>query len=257
MSESQHRRGDAQDRTGVRQTRPSGTRQARPSGANGTRRPSSSGNPKKRRKRRKKRSVNSRIGKVLLIVAIVIAFAVAGAILGTVFGILQSTDMLNTSDVLPDSYTSVIYDADDNEVDKLHGEENREYVKLSAITTNMQNAVIAIEDQRFYEHNGIDIRGIMRAMAENIKTMSFSQGASTLTQQVLKNEVLEREKSLSRKIKEQYLAVSLENALKKQLGSKDAAKKYILELYLNTIPLHHGLRGVEAASQYYVGKHAS
>ena len=122
MSESQHRRGDAQDRTGVRQTRPSGTRQTRPSGANGTRRPSSSGNPKKRRKRRKKRSVNSRIGKVLLIVAIVIAFAVAGAILGTVFGILQSTDMLNTSDVLPDSYTSVIYDADDNEVDKLHGE---------------------------------------------------------------------------------------------------------------------------------------
>ena len=257
MSESQHRRGDAQDRTGVRQTRPSGTRQARPSGANGTRRPSSSGNPKKRRKRRKKRSVNSRIGKVLLIVAIVIAFAVAGAILGTVFGILQSTDMLNTSDVLPDSYTSVIYDADDNEVDKLHGEENREYVKLSAITSNMQNAVIAIEDQRFYEHNGIDIRGILRAMAENIKTMSFSQGASTLTQQVLKNEVLEREKSLSRKIKEQYLAVSLENALEKQLGSKDAAKKYILELYLNTIPLHHGLRGVEAASQYYFGKHAS
>ena len=257
MSESQHRRGDAQDRTGVRQTRPSGTRQARPSGANGTRRPSSSGNPKKRRKRRKKRSVNSRIGKVLLIVAIVIAFAVAGAILGTVFGILQSTDMLNTSDVLPDSYTSVIYDADDNEVDKLHGEENREYVKLSAITSNMQNAVIAIEDQRFYEHNGIDIRGIMRAMAENIKTMSFSQGASTLTQQVLKNEVLESEKSISRKIKEQYLAISLENALKKQLGSKDAAKKYILELYLNTIPLHHGLRGVEAASQYYFGKHAS
>lgn len=168
MSESQHRRGDAQDRTGARQTRPSGTRQARPSGANGTRRPSSSGNPKKRRKRRKKRSVNSRIGKVLLIVAIVIAFAVAGAILGTVFGILQSTDMLNTSDVLPDSYTSVIYDADDNEVDKLHGEENREYVKLSAITTNMQNAVIAIEDQRFYEHNGIDIRGILRAMKQNI-----------------------------------------------------------------------------------------
>ena len=53
------------------------------------------------------------------------------------------------------------------------------------------------------------------------------------------------------------MAVSLENALKKQLGSKDAAKKYILELYLNTIPLHHGLRGVEAASQYYFGKHAS
>ena len=227
MSESQHRRGDAQDRTGVRQTRPSGTRQARPSGANGSRRPSSSGNPKKRRKRRKKRSVNSRIGKVLLIVVIVIAFAVAGAILGTVFGILQSTDMLNTSDVLPDSYTSVIYDADDNEVDKLHGEENREYVKLSAVTSNMQNAVIAIEDQRFYEHNGIDIRGIMRAMKQNIVDsvkaghIQFTQGASTLTQQVLKNEVLEREKSISRKIKEQYLAVSLENAGKTEIVALD------------------------------------
>ena len=251
MSESQHRRGAAQGRTGTRQTA------RRPSGANGTRRPSSSGNSKRRRKRRKKRSVNSKIGKVLLIVAIVIGFAVAGAILGTVFGILQSTDMLNTSDVLPDSYTSVIYDADDNEVDKLHGEENREYVKLSAITSNMQNAVIAIEDQRFYEHNGIDIRGIMRAMAENIKSMSFSQGASTLTQQVIKNEVLTNEKSITRKVKEQYLAVSLENALKKQLGSKEAAKKYILELYLNTMSLHHGLHGVEAAAQYYYGKHAS
>lgn len=170
----------------------------------------------------------------MLIVAIVIAFAVAGAILGTVFGILQSTDMLNTSDVLPDSYTSVIYDADDNEVDKLHGEENREYVKLSAITTNMQNAVIAIEDQRFYEHNGIDIRGIMRAMAENIKTMSFSQGASTLTQQVLKNEVLESEKSISRKIKEQYLAVSLENAAEKTAWLKGCGE----EIYSGAVSEH-------------------
>ena len=92
----------------------------------------------------------------------------------------------------------------------------------------MQNAVIAIEDQRFYEHNGIDIRGIMRAMAENIENHELFAGvqARLTPQQVLKNEVLEREKSLfSRKIKEQYLAVSLENALKKQLGLKDAAKK--------------------------------
>lgn len=193
----------------------------------------------------------------MLVVAVVIGFAVAGAVLGTVFGILQSTDMLNTSDVMPDSYTSVIYDADGEAVDKLHGSENREYVKLSAITKNMQNAVVAIEDARFYEHNGIDIRGIMRAMVENIKTMSFSQGASTLTQQVIKNEVLTNEKSITRKIKEQYLAVSLENALEKQLGSKEEAKKYILELYLNTLALHHGLHGVESAAQYYFGKHAS
>ena len=212
---------------------------------------------KKRKKRRRKQSVNGRIGKILLIVAVILGFAVAGAALGTVFGILQSTEMLNTSDVMPDSYTSVIYDDEGNAVDKLHGSENREYVKLSAITKNMQNAVVAIEDERFFIHNGIDMKGIMRAMVENVKSMDFAQGASTITQQVIKNEVLTNEKSITRKVKEQYLAVSLEKELKKQLGSKEEAKKYVLELYLNTIALHHGLHGVEAASQYYFGKHAN
>lgn len=258
MSESQHRRRSSDgsgSRTGSGERRSSSGR----SSSQRTNRTSSRNTSnKKRRKRRKKRTVNGRIGKVLLVVAVVIGFAVAGAVLGTVFGILQSTDMLNTSDVMPDSYTSVIYDADGEAVDKLHGSENREYVKLSAITKNMQNAVVAIEDERFYEHNGIDMRGIMRAMVENLKTMSFSQGASTLTQQVIKNDVLgDNEKSITRKIKEQYLAVSLENALEKQLGSKEEAKKYVLELYLNTMALHHGLHGVESASQYYFGKHAS
>ena len=258
MSESQHRRSSSNrsgSRTGAEARRSSGS--SRSTSQRTKRTSSSNTSSKKRRKRRKKRTVNGKIGKVLLVVAVVIGFAVAGAVLGTVFGILQSTDMLNTSDVMPDSYTSVIYDADGEAVDKLHGSENREYVKLSAITTNMQNAVVAIEDERFYEHNGIDMRGIMRAMLENVKTMSFSQGASTITQQVIKNEVLTNEKSITRKVKEQYLAVSLENALEKQLGSKEDAKKYILELYLNTIALHHGLHGVEAASQYYFGKHAS
>ena len=248
MSESRNRRMSS-DGSGGR----SSTSSRRPNRSSS----SSKTTGKKRKRRRKKRSVNGKIGKVALIVAVIIGFAVAGAALGTVFGILQSTEMLNTSDVMPDSYTSVIYDDEENAVDKLHGSENREYVKLSFITKNMQNAVVAIEDQRFYEHNGIDMKGIMRAMAENVKTMSFSQGASTLTQQVIKNEVLTNEKSITRKVKEQYLAVSLEKALKKQLGSKEDAKKYILELYLNTIALHHGLNGVEAASQYYFGKHAS
>ena len=243
MSESQKRRRSSDSSGGPRRS--------------SRNKPSQDTSGKKRKKRRKKRSVNGRIGKVLLIVAVIIGFAVAGAALGTVFGILQSTEMLNTSDVMPDSYTSVIYDDEGNAVDKLHGSENREYVKLSAITKNMQNAVVAIEDERFYQHNGIDPKGIMRAMVENVKTMEFSQGASTITQQVIKNEVLTNEKSLTRKIKEQYLAVSLENALEDQLGSKEDAKKYVLELYLNTIALHHGLHGVEAASQYYFGKHAS
>lgn len=216
----------------------------------------------KKRRRRKRKTVLGTIVKVILVASIIVIFAVAGAGLGTVFGILQSTDMLNTSDIVPESYTSVIYDAAGNTIDKLHGTENREYVKLTGITSNLQNAVVAIEDQRFYEHNGIDMRGIMRAMKQNVvdsiasKKISFSQGASTITQQVIKNEVLSSDKKVERKIKEQYLAVSLEKALQKQFGSKEASKKYILELYLNTISLHHGLHGVEAASLYYFGKHA-
>lgn len=249
MSESQNRRRSSSG-SGSRNGSHSPRRTNRSTSSHNT-------SGKKRKRRRRKRSVNGRIGKVALIVAVIIGFAVAGAALGTVFGILQSTEMLNTSDVMPDSYTSVIYNDEGDAVDKLHGNENREYVKLSAITKNMQNAVVAIEDARFYQHNGIDPKGIMRAMVENLKTMEFSQGASTLTQQVIKNEVLTNEKSITRKVKEQYLAVSLEKALKKQLGSKEDAKKYILELYLNTIALHHGLNGVEAASQYYFGKHAS
>ena len=251
MSESRNRRVSSEGSGKHSAANGSGTR--RSSRNTTSQRPTG----KKRKRRRRKRSVNGKIGKVAMIVAVIIGFAIAGAALGTVFGILQSTEMLNTSDVMPDSYTSVIYDDEENAVDKLHGSENREYVKLSAITKNMQNAVVAIEDERFYEHNGIDPKGIMRAMVENVKTMEFSQGASTITQQVIKNEVLTNEKSITRKVKEQYLAVSLEKALKKQLGSKEEAKKYVLELYLNTIALHHGLHGVEAASQYYFGKHAS
>ncbi len=242
MSESQNKRRQSE--------RPEGTRKIR-------RKMTSRNETEKTQKNRRKKHNGRKIGKGILILVVIIGFAIAGAGLGTVFGILQSTEMLNTSDVMPDSYTSVIFDDKGNSVDKLHGSENREYVKLSSITSNMQNAVVAIEDQRFYEHNGIDMRGIMRAMIENIKAMDFSQGASTITQQVIKNEVLTNEKSLTRKIKEQYLAVSLEKALIEQLGSKEDAKKYVLELYLNTIALHHGLHGVEAAAQYYFGKHAS
>ncbi len=228
-----------------------------PDGAPRSSSSSRSTRPNPRKKKRRKRKGTSGLLKVLLAIVVIIGFAVVGAGLGTVFGILKGTDMLNTEDVTPESYTSIIYDANGEEFDKLHGDENREYVKLSQISEYLQEAVIAIEDERFYDHNGIDLRGIMRAMVQNVKSLSFSQGASTLTQQLIKNEVLTNEKTLVRKVKEQYLAVSLEKSLKKQLGTKKAAKDYILELYLNTIGLSHGLNGVEAAAQYYYGKNSS
>lgn len=212
-------------------------------------------NPKNKKRRKRKRGGG--FFKVFLAIAVIIGFAVGGAGLGMVFGILNGTDMINTQDVTPESFTSIIFDAKGEEFDKLHGDENREYVKLAQIAPYMQKAVIAIEDERFYDHNGIDFRGIMRAVVENVRHLSFSQGASTLTQQLIKNEKLQAKKTLDRKIKEQYLAVNLEKSLVKQLGSKKAAKDYILELYLNTIALSHGLNGVESAAQYYYGKNAS
>ena len=208
-------------------------------------------------KKHKKKKSRRRASRILLVIVILIVFAVGGAGLGAVYGILQSTEMLNVSDVMPQAYTSIIYDDKGNEVDKLHRGENREYIALDEIPLHMQHAVVAIEDERFYKHGGIDIRGIFRAMVENVKNRSFSQGASTITQQLIKNEVLSNEKSISRKVKEQYLALNLEDTLEKQLGSKKAAKQYILELYLNTIALSHGLNGVEAAAQYYFGKHTA
>lgn len=213
-------------------------------------------NSRRRRRRKKKTTIGVLFLRIFVVLAIVGCFAVGGAFIGAYTGIIESVD-LESIDATPESYTSIIYDSEGNEIDTLHGEENREYVKLSQIPLNLQHAVISIEDERFYEHNGIDIKGMFRAMYVNIKNRHFSQGASTLTQQLMKNEVLTSEKKLSRKIKEQYLAVSYEKQLAKKLGSKEKAKDYILELYLNTISLNHGLNGVEAAAKFYFGKDVS
>ena len=212
---------------------------------------------KRRRKRKKKKSIIRRIFKFIFIVSIILCFAIGGAGLGMVMGIIEGTDAINVADVVPESYTSFIYDSKGNEIDNLHRDENREYAKLETIPVSLRHAVIAIEDERFYEHNGIDMRGIFRALVTNLKSGSFSQGASTITQQLIKNEVLTNEKKIQRKIKEQYLAIIFEKDLKKQLGSKQKAKDYILELYLNSIALNHGLNGVQAASKFYFGKEVS
>ena len=215
-------------------------------------------NNKRRRRRKKKKNLfGVIILKVFIVLFLVGSIAAAGMAFGAFMGIVDSAPTLNTEDVVPESYTSIIYDLDGNEIDRLHGEENREYVKLSSIPVDLRNAVVAIEDQRFYEHNGIDLKGIMRAMVVNIKDMNFTQGASTITQQLMKNEVLSSEKKLKRKIQEQYLAVQIEDQLTESLGSKQKAKEYILELYMNSIGLHHGLNGVQAASKFYFGKDVS
>lgn len=174
------------------------------------------------------------------------------------FIVMQIGDAPDISeiDATPDGYLSTILDSDGEVMNTLYvSESNRVYVDLVYIPKDLQEAFIAIEDARFYEHKGIDLKGIARAVVKGILEGGFSQGASTITQQLLKNNVFTdwmAEETfydrLCRKIQEQYLAIRLE---------QDYSKDWILENYLNTINLGGGTRGVQVASQYYFGKSVS
>lgn len=163
---------------------------------------------------------------------------------------------LSEVDASPEGYLSTILDKDGEVVNTLYvTESNRIYVGLENIPKELQEAFIAIEDSRFYNHNGIDLQGIVRAFTHGITNGKFNQGASTITQQLLKNNVftdwMSEETfydSLCRKVQEQFLAIRLEQKF---------SKEWILENYLNTINLGGGTRGVQVAAQYYFGKDVS
>lgn len=125
------------------------------------------------------------------------------------------------------------------------GEHKRIPVSLDQIPLKMQQAFLAIEDSRFYEHSGVDPIGILRAVAVAVTSGGASQGASTITQQVARNFFLTRDRTIERKIKEMFIAWRMEQVLSKQ---------EILELYLNKIALGHRSYGVVAAAQTYYGK---
>ncbi|HXK39477.1 MAG TPA: transglycosylase domain-containing protein, partial [Candidatus Paceibacterota bacterium] len=130
----------------------------------------------------------------------------------------------------------------------LHENVQRTVVPFTQISRNVKNAVVAIEDAEFYEHGGIKFSAIIRATFANILSGGFSQGGSTITQQVVKNSLLTQEKSITRKLKEWSLSVKLEQAL---------SKEEILALYLNETPWGGALYGVEEASREFFNKHAA
>ena len=174
--------------------------------------------------------------------------------IGLYVAIIQNAPAMELVAIEPSTYTSIIYDSYGNEIDRLHGEENREYATLEHIPENLQHAFVAIEDSRFYEHDGVDMRGFARAMFMTLVNHKM-QGGSTITQQLIKNNVTKQTHNTPEtKIQEQYLAENYERELTEKLGSREAAKKYILELYLNTIGLGHGYNGVQAAALGYFGK---
>lgn len=187
-----------------------------------------------------------------------IAFTVVGgcAGYGVYKGIVDSAPDIHDIDATPTGYLSTVLDNQGNETATLVASgSNRVYVTIDEIPLDLQHAFVAIEDARFYEHNGIDITGIVRAGITGITSGRFSQGASTITQQLLKNNVFTDWTSessfadkMERKIQEQYLAIQLE---------KVEDKDWILENYLNTINLGQNTLGVQAASQRYFNKDVS
>ncbi len=140
----------------------------------------------------------------------------------------------------------VLYDKYDNQIMQTAGA-GRTLVNISQLNEYTKQAFCAVEDKNFYNHNGIDVKRIVSATVKNIASLSYAQGASTITQQLIKNTQLSSEKTMLRKAKEIRLALELE-----KLYSKDE----ILEMYLNTIYFGSGCYGIEAASAMYFGKQA-
>jgi len=174
-----------------------------------------------------------------------VGIAGLGAAVGLAMALSSLPDVSSLEGYVPFE-TSKIYDSKGKLIANLHGEENRVVVPLGEIPKHLQQAIIAVEDDRFYQHHGISPRGMMRALLTDIAEGGSVQGGSTITQQLAKNLFLDRAKNITRKLAEAWLAIQIE-----QRYSKDQ----ILELYLNQVYWGHNTYGIEAAGLNYFGKH--
>lgn len=202
------------------------------------------------KKKRKQTTASAIIFRIVLILICAVIVSGAGLLYGSFRGIIDSAP--KEFSLAPKYSATIVYDDDNKQVQQLSDySSNRIPVAYEQIPDNLKNAFISIEDERFYEHDGIDFKGILRALWTDIRNGSTSQGASTLTQQLIKNNVFEAGgetniiAKVKRKIQEQYLAI---------IAEKKYNKEDILTNYLNTINLGKGNLGVEAASKYYFGK---
>ncbi|MFR2643791.1 MAG: transglycosylase domain-containing protein, partial [Haemophilus parainfluenzae] len=181
-----------------------------------------------------------------LILSTLFTICILGLVAGGVFyfhlkSSLPSVESLKTVEL---QQPMQIYTADGKLIGEV-GEQRRIPVKLENVPQRLQDAFLATEDSRFYDHHGLDPIGIARAIYVAVSNGGASQGASTITQQLARNFFLTPEKKLIRKVREAVLAVEIENTLSKQ---------EILELYLNKIFLGYRSYGVAAAAQTYFGK---
>jgi penicillin-binding protein 1A len=183
------------------------------------------------------------------IVGVSFALGLLGALL-LIFAALVTIPTLPSLEILTDYRPKIplrIYSAEGLLIGEF-GEEHRDLVKIDAVPENLKQAVIAAEDERFYQHSGVDYLGVLRAAYSNLTSGLVRQGASTITMQVARNFFLTREKTLTRKFSEALLAFKIEHSL-----SKDK----ILELYMNQIYLGQRSYGFASAARVYFGKKLS
>ena len=181
----------------------------------------------------------------ILIAFLIMTGIFFGALFILVISVLKDIPDIPTHFDNPKS--TIIYDREGSPLYSIHGEENRFEIPLSDIPKNVINATIAIEDDRFFEHGGFDIGGIVKGFFAEYLGIGKRRGGSTITQQFVKNTILTSERTLTRKIKEIIIAIQLERTY---------SKNEILSMYLNTIPYGSNAYGIEMAARVYFDKHA-
>lgn len=182
--------------------------------------------------------------RALALIMLILMLAGAGAVVGIARAYVDTAPSLDLTLIDDQAQTSFIYDAQGNLITDYKGTEDRVMVSISQMPMRLRNAFVAVEDARFYTHNGIDVKRIIGAFVKNFVSGS-QQGGSTITQQLIKNTILSSEQSYKRKIQEAYLAMQLETQY---------SKEQILESYLNTIYLGENYYGVYTAARGYFGK---
>ena len=188
---------------------------------------------------------------LMLLVVAAVAYYYAGGYAAKVSAMkTEAVSMVSHSskDTFRKSQTSIAYDINGKTLSVLKGEKDVYYIEYEDIPIYVKQAIISTEDKRFYKHNGIDYRGIMRAAVAMIQDGEVTQGGSTITQQLARTVFLSNERTWERKIEEMYIAVELE---------KKYSKEEILEFYLNNVYFANGYYGIEAAAQGYFGTDVS
>lgn len=193
-------------------------------------------------------------GRLMLILKIVagvlagllVVFLVAGIYLYRLTETLPEIGL--DDDAIKPARTSVVYAADGSQLASWHGEQDRTIIRYDDIPQSLVDAVVAIEDERFYAHNGVDMEAIARALKVNAEAGEYAQGGSTITQQVVKLLFTDGKRTLTRKMREALLAFQLETK---------ADKRQVLETYLNLVYFGEGAYGAQSAAQRYFGKPAS